>query len=354
MPACDDEAVEPPGQLVAQTDYLDVYSIEDTQVCAGTLLAWDRHVLDVAEGLGYSGDIERFSVALVSDPSQYCDGLNVSGCAQPMLALGKSWTLPHEIAHVVQNQITGHFPITGLTEGFAESWSGFGGALSKINISDNIEAEFAESVNYSSMRHFIRWIYSTYGIETVAQVLEESNREDSYAERFAQLSEVLGASWREIQYDFWSAAPLYDPGPVECDEIAGIVDLTEPLVLEVPLACERPDTYGPAPAQRDSQQPKLGGLRVIEVAEAGSYVAEVDQGTLALLPCESVDTPLRALRWGGNDGSRLTGLGSKPREVFDLDEGRYRVWVLATDYEPVTISFALYGNRPTSRVALLE
>ena len=354
--ACDDEVdevEEPPGQLVAQTDYIDVYSTEDAQICAGTLRAWDRHVVDVAQGLGYSGEIERISVALVSNPSEYCEGpMAVSGCAKPMLALGVPRSILHEMAHVVQIQIDGYVN-PGLGEGFAEYWSGFGGKLSKVNISDNIAADLAWSVDYSSMRHFIGWMYSTYGVEAVAQVFEDSDPEGSSAERFAQLREALGASWRSIQFDFWSDAPLYDPGQVECDEIAGTVDLTEPLVLEVPLACERPDTYGPMPV-RANQGKKLGGIRVIEVAEAGSYVAQVDQGTLALLPCESVDSPLSALRWGRLDNTRRIGFESSSREVFDLDEGRYRVWVLAEDYEPVTISFALYGNRPTSRVALLE
>lgn len=358
--ACED-ALDLPDQPAVKTERMEVYSLEDAPLCAGTLRAWERHIDAVSRELGDGVAIEPIAVIVTNDSRPYCGEEPVSGCAKietsQMAAVGKVKSMPHELAHVVKAQLLGGNAIPGLEEGFAEGWSGRGGFLPAHPLGESLGADGWESVDYAAARHFMRWLVRVEGAEAAAGLLRDSTGDDDPGRVFARLEEVFDAPWEEIQREFWRTAPLYDPGPMECDEVAGAVTLTQPLVLELPLACDRADTQGPPPNFRHEGGPSLATARVVEVLEPGSYVAEVDQGRLVMLPCAPVDDALAARFWAAQDrarGEREPLWSYRRRQILNLQEGRYLAWVIAEGDRPVTLAFSLHANRPRSRVALIE
>lgn len=356
--ACDSAPLDLPNQPAVQTERMVVYSTP--AACSGTLVAWENLIDTVAESLRSSDQVESFAVILTDAPQVYCPD-DASGCAKlkslPMAAVGRAKSIPHEIAHVVEAQITEHYTIPAWREGFAEYWSGRGGALPRIALEDSIVAGDYRGVDYGAMRHFLGWALEVHGADAVSRLFRKSNSEDEPGARFRQIEDEFGVPWEDIQRDFWRTAPLYDPGPVECEEVAGTVDLSQPLVLDLPLACDRPDTYGPAPNHLNEGASRLATVRVVEVLEAGSYVVEVDRGTLLMIPCAPIDEPLAAGFWAAQDAAReeMKPLSSYVRRhTLDLQEGRFLAWAVAESYEPVTLTFSVYANRPRSRVAMIE
>lgn len=313
-----------PEIFVGETSSLRVYRGESTsQICSGSLTVWQSHVDEVAEFLGSPGSPGPFYVVIPDEIGDYCRG-NVSGCARPPVAAGAVSAVPHELAHLVAGARFGA-SIAFWSEGFAQSWSDVGTRLPRVPIIDDIQGEQSRDVSYAAGSHWMQWIAEEYGPEAVAAILGRSKPKDSTPERLEHLEDVLGESYVALQDRFWREARLYYPGFGRCGDTDEVLPAKSRLDFAVTLDC----AVDPGPLRGALNT--VYTTRVIEVEATGRYEVAVDPGSSLLLPCDSTDEPVDALRWATYEvGIPLSGPRAVPNPVT-LRAGRYKLWLVAPD-----------------------
>ncbi|MCA9655725.1 MAG: hypothetical protein H6712_09525 [Myxococcales bacterium] len=321
---------QPPlPELEAEGERVVVGVQGDVELCAGTLRAWDQHVVSVETQLGIARDPDdRLEVYVVDQTEPWCQDVMacyIGGWADatfvPAYAPHAIW---HELVHHVVSGselgMTDRFLSEGLAGSLGDNWCPPPGAewptppLRTLVARNDLAYE-----HYPRAAQLVDWIRQEHGTPTLVALVECMERGQPFAEAQRCFEQVLGADVDAVSDLLDEVAPPLHANPTVCDGPA------EPWAgdtwsLDAVLACEDPSVSNGFRSRHDRKT----SIR-LDLPRAGNY-AVVIQGdgdaTIELEPCFCM----------GSDGGLLHA--SDGRSFWVGEPGRYRL-VVRTD-DPAT------------------
>ncbi len=253
-------------------------------VCEGTLLAMEDRVRRVERETAMQRDTPMTIYWLAGDLERICPR-PTSGCFIPgtQIVASRGASLHHEIVHAVLNT-RGSNPFA--EEGLAEVLSGvaaFQNPAERLHPLDALRSTRKDAregeIDYDRAAHFMHFVRSETGEETVAALAEAIDRGDA-PERFVSLLEqqfALPAA--ELEQAYSDAPAFYPSGRAEETEPVNDFDLA--VGVNLSLDCLQDETFGPL-SEEDGGMYHL--LRIEAQGQLeGTMVFQADPGVRASL-----------------------------------------------------------------------
>ncbi|MEX1364725.1 MAG: hypothetical protein AB1Z98_16480 [Nannocystaceae bacterium] len=336
---------QPPlPELDAQGTRVAVGISGDVQLCAGTLRAWDEHVVSIEAQLGIARDPdERIEVYVVEDTEPWCDDVMacyIGGFADatfvPTYAPHAVW---HELVHHVVSGselgMTDRFLSEGLAGSLGDTWCPPPGAhwpapsLRVLLARSDVAYE-----HYPRAAQFVDWIRQEHGTPALVDLVECMERGDPLKDAQGCLEQVLGAGVDAVSDLFDEVAPPLHANPALCggDPVPWS---DETWRFDATLACEDPTVSNGFRSRHDRTSEVL-----LDLPRAGSYAVVIHgdgDASLELEPCFCMGTDGGLLQ--APDGSSFwVGEPGRYRLVLrtaDPSTSRLHVelWPLAGDHD---------------------
>ena len=279
---------EPPkdAELVLALQDLEIYKVQDAELCAGTLRRIELQV--AALGEVFKMDPPHALVVLYDDPAQVSDlcraSVDIEGCAPSWGALATPASVLHELVHVFVHEATGDAQTRPfIEEGVAWRLEGRSVLATSLISLEGFQAQLAmrspHDLPYGEASEFFAWAIDTFGIESVmdAHVAMAAAETDEGVED--ALSHSLGfTSLSDLHAAYVENHAAYYPPLPDTVRVLSAAELAEGVSID--LTCGGAYTEGPAdwakwdprmfPEQKYDQSREWTTIR-LEIAEPGVY-----------------------------------------------------------------------------------
>jgi hypothetical protein len=324
------------------TENFEIETVFSDPLCEGDLQRWDQLVeglennlnVALAPGLGIS----------LWDESSWPDGRwcpkRAVGCYSHRAhhIYATFWSLEHELVHAVAQGALGMnepFFAEGAAEALQSAPTRFGATLPTSNIGLR-----TLEVDRITAGHFVRWLWETYGAQSVRELLASKGNEKAFAQ-------VYGVSLASVEARYLEEAPWSYP-PMFVHAVPSVPMTGDRLWEEsVVLDCASSDAYG-----------RVGGMATIRtlIIETSGYYGvwtsadglSVSQRQHAIIASEAEalaqiagDVPAGTPRW----------LKGGEVHVLELAPGEYEIWITDFDRDLGQAEIAIWAHQgpiPTS------
>ena len=332
----------PDVEVRYNTKYVDVATLSDVPVCAGTLALMDAHVEDVLGLLDL--ELSRRLRVYHSNPGDsvllYKDFCNpnsevIAGCYSPDLdaIFTTNYSIPHEMTHALT--IGDVNRRSHWEEPVAEAFS----SKLPVPVFDPQWSDF-DIANGYPLGHLARWIIEQYGGALFMELFVRTPKSGDQATLEAAVRDVLGVEFGDLISEYALTAPHVYPNHWLC--------YTAPTAVESPwsgdfwehevtLDCDQPDTF----SDSDHRQARVTARVPLTIPRTGPYhfFADHPDAELLIQPCPS--EPLMEPQSGVHDWPRQLHT-SLNVGAPTLDAGSYVLFVNLPPGEPTTVRLIGY------------
>lgn len=344
--SCGDDGADPDIPLPDlevryRTSYVDISTVGDTPICAGTLALLDAHVEHVLDTL----DLElshrlRVYHRSPGEPNSIFDAWCQTthpwdGCydVDADSSFTTNYSLPHEVTHALTIGVVGRR--SRWAEPVAEAFS------NKIPLPDfNGQWSYFETLAVYALGHLAQWMIEEYGGATFMELFVRTPKDADQVETEAAVREVLGVELPDLISEYAASAPYLYPNHWLCYVPPGAVESPwegDYWEHQVTLDCDRPDTF----SDSDREQSRMTARIPVSIPRAGPYrfLADHSDAELFIQPCptEPIMEPTPgAHKWPISPGDNLI-LGPST-----LEPGPYVLLVNIPQGEPSTVRLIGY------------
>jgi hypothetical protein len=222
--------------LVYETEHLDIYVEENSFLCAGSALDYDRFVSYMGEQT--SVDLQRrIPVYFTNSVGDWCHG--GAGCAKPDgVVVTEPYSSHHELVHAVMCEVRVDTPAM-LAEGLADSFE------PQPNDSHGNPTVFSDirgrdfAPYYSRGGHFVRWLFEALGPEAFMDLYTTASYETGI------WSAIEAAYGIHAEADYLETAPALWVPHRQCADLPILEPNGEMWLFEATFDCDDPSTMGP-------------------------------------------------------------------------------------------------------------
>jgi hypothetical protein len=196
------EAEEERFATVQHSAHINLGTVNDGRICAGTLDRLEHHAQRLEQVLGLT---YREPVEVYLDPDLIdCGGIGASGCwnIEHRFIRSMMGSVEHELVHALFYDYSQSADY--LSEGAAVAYSDDECQRARLLPSQSLGLAPSQ-LDYSGAGHFSRWLAANYGAESLVR-WQRTQPETPAAVR-AEFAKVYGAPLEEIEQLYWSDAP---------------------------------------------------------------------------------------------------------------------------------------------------